>query len=332
MIITKTPYRLSLFGGGTDYNSWYEEHGGLVIGSAFAKYCYLTVRKLPPFFEHRSRIVYSKIESVLENREIQHPSVRGCLEFLDINDGLEIHHDGDLPARSGIGSSSTFTAGLLLALHVLKGQMPTKLRLAQEAIKVEQDVLKENVGIQDQVFASYGGLQLIDMGPGNTFKVSPLILSADYKLSLEKHIMLGFTGFTRTSSDIAGSHIKNIKNGNSASRLVEIHSIAKEALRKFNALADFNEVGDLIHQTWLLKRSLSERVSNDIIDQIYNEAVKAGAYGGRLLGAGGGGFLFFLAPPERHQEIREALAGVVKVWIPFSFDTSGATVLLHTED
>lgn len=331
MIITKTPYRLSFFGGGTDYNSWYEENGGLVVGCAFSRYCYISVRPLPPFFDHKTRVVYSKIERVGDNLEVIHPSVRGCLQHLGVSQGLEIHHDGDLPARSGIGSSSSFTVGMLLALHANRSEMITKRQLASEAIEVEQNVIKENVGIQDQILVAHGGIQIIEMGPGSGYRVSPLILPKEYKENFESHILLGFTGFQRNSTDVAKDHVSNIKVGKSASQLKEIHGIAKEGLSLLSQNRDFREVGKLFDKTWQIKRSLSSSVSTESIDTIYKSAIEAGAYGGRLMGAGGGGFIMFIAPPDRHSYIKYKLEGQVKVWVPFSFDDDGAQVLLHCD-
>lgn len=331
MIITRTPYRLSFFGGGTDYKPWYEENGGIIVGCSFSQYCYISLRKLPPFFEHKTRIVYSKIEQVNDNRDLVHPSVKGCLEYLQVHEGIEIHHDGDLPARSGIGSSSSFTAGLLLALHTLRNKMVTKRTLAEQAIHVEQEVIKESVGIQDQILVAHGGLQIIEMGPGPRFNVQPLIIPRDYRAEFEKHVLLGFTGQSRTASDVAEGQVNNIKSGKSTGQLSEIHSIAKEGLRSLATCKDMSTIGKLFDQTWQIKRRLSDGVSSDEIDGIYNTAVKAGAYGGRLMGAGGGGFFVFLAPPERHAAIREALNGRIRVWVPFKIDESGAQVLLHNE-
>lgn len=328
MIITRTPYRLSLFGGGTDYNPWFEKNGGLIIGSSFNKYCWITLRKLPPFFEHKSRIVYSKSESVQRNGDIEHPAVRSCLQYMNIEEGLEIHYDGDLPSRSGIGSSSSFTVGFLNALHALQSKMQGKKELAEQAIYVEQKVANETVGIQDQILASFGGLQVLEMGPGNRFEVRPLILPNDYKAELQSHIMLAFSGFQRFSSTAAAEQVKNIQNGSSHSQLSEIHSIAKDALSLFQKNAHFSEVGKLFDATWRLKRSLTSTMSNETIDQVYTKALKLGAYGGRLMGAGNGGFLMLFAPPEKHDLLKKELTEV-KVWVPFEFEEEGSKVLFY---
>ena len=213
MIITRTPYRLSFFGGGTDYNPWFEENGGLVLAVGLAHYCYLTVRYLPPFFEHQTRVVYGKEENVMNNHDIRHPSVRGCLEYLKISDGVEIHHDGDLPARSGLGSSSSFTVGLLHGLYALKQQMESPRRLAEEAIYVEQNWLKESVGIQDQIMAAYGGFRIIEMGPDAKWNVKNMLLPAEYLKSLEDNVLIGFSGISRMAEKHAKNKVDNIKLG-----------------------------------------------------------------------------------------------------------------------
>lgn len=333
MIITKTPFRLSFFGGGTDYNSWFEENGGLIIGSTFNKYNYISVRTLPPFFTtHSMRLVYSKIEEVYSAANLEHPSARNALKFLGFESGLEIHYDGDLPAKSGIGSSSSFTVGILHALHAFKGEMISKQELAKEAIYVEQTLSEENVGIQDQILTAMGGLNTIELGPGKKFHASPLVIKPGFKKYLESCIMLGFSGITRFSSDAAGEQIKNIQNGKNTNSLSEITSIAKEALPLFSKNENIEEIGKLLDQTWKIKKSLTSVMSNNHIEEAYNVAMKNGAFGGRLLGAGGGGFLFFLAPPEKHQQIREELKKLIQVWIPFQFEEKGTHILTYEND
>ena len=328
MIITRTPFRLSFFGGGTDYRPWFENNGGLIIASAMARYCYLTVRRLPPFFEHKTHVVYSKIESVQSHDQIIHPSVKHCLQFLNIEEGLEIHHDGDLPARSGIGSSSSFTIGLMHALHALQYKMVTKDTLASEAITVEQDMNREDVGIQDQIMAAFGGLQVIKMGPGTGYSVKPLIVSPDYLKSLEDHVLLGYSGVSRYSTQYAKAQINNIQNGSSNERLRGIQAIAKEALELFQRQANLEDIGKLLDQSWQMKRQLIQGMSNEMIDDVCETAKNNGAFGGKLMGAGGGGFFMFLAPPYKHQAIKEALKNV-KVWVPFKIDMTGSQVIFH---
>ena len=213
MIITKTPFRLSFFGGGTDYNSWFEKKGGLILGAGIAHYCYIMVRHLPQFFEHKSRIVYGKEEIVMNNKQIIHPSVRGCLDYLKISEGVEIHYHGDLPSRSGIGSSSSFTVGLLHALHALKQKMISPRRLAEEAIEVEQKILFESVGVQDQILAAHGGFRILELGPNYNWNIKNLLLSQEYMKDLENNVLLGFSGISRTAEKHAKQKIENIRQG-----------------------------------------------------------------------------------------------------------------------
>lgn len=326
MIISRTPFRVSLFGGGTDYPSWFREHGGAVIGTAIDKYCYISVRRLPPFFEHKSRIVYSQVELVNDISDIKHPAVRGILSDLKVAEGLEIHHDADLPARSGLGSSSSFTVGLLHALHALDSKMTSKRELACEAIRIEQDVLKENVGSQDQLWAAYGGFNRIDFHSDGSFAVSPIILSPERREELGRSIMLFFTGFSRFASDFAQDQIKNMNNRKS--QLRTIRSMVDNAI---DVLLDKNtplrELGELLHASWRLKRELADNVSNRQIDEIYEAGREAGAIGGKLLGAGGGGFMVFLVEPEKREQVRERLKSLIHVNI--GFDNDGSKIVLY---
>lgn len=331
MIITRTPYRVSFFGGGTDYRPWFEKHGGLVIASAMARYNYLTLRHLPPFFEHKTRVVYGKEELVLSNQEILHPAVQHCLAYLNIEEGLDIHHVGDLPARSGIGSSSSFTVGLLHALYALRYKMVTKKTLADEAIYVEQERIKEDVGIQDQIMAANGGIQVIEMGPGDQYTVVPLLLTPDYIEALEQHVLLAFTGFQRYANRYAKAQIQNIEEGKSLNHLTEIQDITKEALTVFSQGANLEEIGKLLDASWQIKRNLAQHVSNNAIDDLYTIGKKTGAFGGKLMGAGGGGFVMFLAPPYRHEALKQALPQV-KVWVPFKIDFEGSTIIFYNQN
>ena len=325
MIITRTPYRLSFFGGGTDYNPWFEEHGGVVLAVGLAHYCYLTVRHLPPFFaNHSSRIVYSKIESVKDHADIQHPSARGCLEFLKIQEGVEIHHDGDLPARSGIGSSSSFTVGLLHALHALQQRMGSPRPLAEEAIHLEQQLLGESVGVQDQIMAAHGGFRFLELGSEPTWSVKNLLLPKDYLLALEKHVLLGFSGISRTAEQHAKSKVENIKQGKTTglryhwTRSGSTAGLSEQVTK--SRLVGLDELA--------VKRKLAAGVSIDWMDELYATAKKNGAFGGKLMGAGGGGFFFFLAPPYQHEQIRQALPQI-KVWVPFKIDHAGSQVIFY---
>jgi D-glycero-alpha-D-manno-heptose-7-phosphate kinase len=294
-----------------------------------AHYCYLSVRYLPQFFNHRYRIVYSKLEEVMNRDQIQHPSVRGCLEYLDIKDGVEIHHVGSLPARSGIGSSSSFTVGLLHALHTLVGVTVGPEQLAKEAIEVEQVLLRESVGIQDQILASYGGFQRLHMGPGNNWNAQPMILPAEYLAELECNILLGYSGTSRNSEEHASATIENIENGRIDASLEEMKQIAQEACLLLENQASMNEIGRMLALNWNIKRQLTKSGVPSWMDQIYQAGMRSGAFGGKLMGAGGGGFFFFLAPPNRHDSIREALPQI-DVWVPFRVELSGSQVILNS--
>ena len=329
MIISRTPFRISLFGGGTDYPTWFREHGGSVIGTAIDKYCYISVRRLPPFFQHRSRIVYSQVELVHDVSEIQHPAVRGILADKGITDGIEIHHDADLPARSGLGSSSSFTVGLLNALYALDSKMVSKRELGREAIRIEQDVLKENVGSQDQLWAAYGGFNRIDFHPDGNFAVVPLIMSAERRTELTRSMMLCFTGFSRFASDFAHEQIKNM--GNRKSQLRTMRSMVDSAVDiLLDPKTPLRELGELLHESWRLKRELADNLSNAQIDEIYAAGREAGAIGGKLLGAGGGGFMLFLVEPEKREQVRARLKDLIHVNI--SLDSDGSKIVLYQPD
>ncbi|HZE96308.1 MAG TPA: kinase [Planctomycetota bacterium] len=323
MIISRTPFRISFFGGGTDYPAWYHEHGGAVLATSINKYCYISCRHLPPFFDYKSRILYSKIELVKSPDEIQHPSVRAALQYLKINDGIEIHHDGDLPARTGLGSSSTFTVGLLHSLYALRSRMVTKMQLARDAIHIEHDVLKESVGAQDQVITAHGGLHRIDFSPNDDFSLSPIVLRRDRLVSFQNHCMLVFTGFTRTASEIAAEQIR--RTGENKSALQEMYKMVSTATDILKGDGDIGDFGRLLHENWLLKRSLSSRVSTSEIDTIYEAGREAGALGGKVLGAGGGGFFLFFARPEEQASIRAKLDKFLHV--PFRFETLGSQII-----
>jgi D-glycero-alpha-D-manno-heptose-7-phosphate kinase len=324
MIITRTPYRISFFGGGSDYPAWYRQHGGAVLATAIDKYCYLTCRYPPPFFEHRFRILYSKIEAVHRVAEIEHPAVRGALEELGITRGVEIHHDGDLPARSGMGSSSSFAVGILHALHALAGRMRSKEQLASEAIHLEQDVLKETVGSQDQIAAAYGGFNAVRFLPDGTFSVQPVFMPEVRMAEFKSHLMLFFTGISRFSSDVASTFVGSLTDrATSIGRFVETVDEAIEILARGN-IEDF---GHLLDETWKIKRTLSSAVTTSAVDEAYALARKAGALGGKLLGAGGGGFLLVFTPPERRRHVEKALSHFLHV--PFDFEPSGSQIVLY---
>jgi D-glycero-alpha-D-manno-heptose-7-phosphate kinase len=325
MIISRTPYRVSLFGGGTDYHTWYQEHGAAVLATTINHYCYLHCRLLPAFFKHKSRIVWSRVEEVLAHEDIQHPSVRAILEYLKIDQGIEINHQGDLPARSGLGSSSAFTVGLLNALYALHGNISSKRELACEAIHIERDILKENVGVQDQIETAYGGLNKIIIHADGNFDVTPLILPHNRLSVLQDHLLLFFTGVSRTASDIAGDKIKSIPK-----KQAELHGIRQmvdEAVKILSEGNDITDLGRLLHETWMLKRQISKSISPTFIDEIYERARKAGAIGGKLLGAGGGGFMLFFVKPEDKPQIYEALKDLLLV--PFEFESSGSQIIFY---
>ncbi len=325
MIISRTPFRISFFGGGTDYPAWYRQHGGAVLAATINKYCYLNCRYLPPFFEHRIRVVWSQIERCQKIDEIVHPSVRETLRYLKYDRGLEVHHDGDLPGRSGMGSSSSFTVGLLHALYGLKGQIVGKQRLAEESIHIEQELLKETVGSQDQVCAAYGGLNRINFMTNGSFSVQPMTLVEERVRELNSHLMLFYTGIKRTAANVASSYVSCI--GDRGEVLRRLHGYVDESCLILSGSESVIRFGELLHQAWIAKRGLSDRVSNSQVDACYDEALAAGAIGGKLLGAGGGGFLLVFAPPERHARIRKRLSRLIHV--PFEFEFSGSQVIFY---
>lgn len=324
MIISKTPYRISFFGGGTDYPAWYLKHGGSVLATTIDKYCYISCRHLPPFFEHRFRVVYSKIEHCQSVEEIAHPSVRQVLQFLNMDRGLEIHHDGDLPARSGMGSSSAFTVGFLHAIHALLGRMPSRHQLATESIHVEQELLKETVGSQDQVCAAYGGFNHVNFLPNGEFSVSPITISNDRLHELNSHLLLFYTGIKRTASNVADSYVPDLESRRRQLRIMK--DLVDESLSVLQSGHDLRAFGELLHEAWQAKRSLSSVVSNPQVDELYGAARDAGALGGKLTGAGGGGFLLLFASPTEHSRIKERLNRLIHV--PFKFDYSGSQILV----
>lgn len=326
MIITRTPLRVSFFGGGTDYPVWYRDKGGAVLSTAIDKYCYITCRKLPPFFDYRSRISYSKVENVQDNEAIEHPSVRGCLQFMGVREGVEIHHVADLPARTGLGTSSSFTVGLLLALYALADRMRDKHALAQDAIHVEREVLRETVGAQDQVAAAYGGFNHITFQTDDSIQVKPMLAPADRLAELQNHMALFFTGFSRTASEIAQEQVKATpkKTTELTTMLQMVDEAADIVSNTHRPLRDF---GSLLHESWNLKKALTNKITNPQIDDIYEAGREAGAIGGKLLGAGGGGFMLFFVSPER----REALIFRLRklLCVPFGFSNRGSHVVVY---
>jgi D-glycero-alpha-D-manno-heptose-7-phosphate kinase len=325
MIISRTPFRISFFGGGTDYSIWYRDNSGSVLSTTIDKYCYVNCRYLPPFFDYKHRVLYTKNETVNKIDEIIHPAVREVFRFMNIKKGLEVHHDGDLPARTGLGSSSSFTVGLLHALYALKGRMVTKEQLAYESIHIEKDILKENVGSQDQVAAAFGGVNKITFNQNGSFDIKPIIIPAQRLKELQSHIMLCFTGFSRFSSEIAKVQIKETPN--KSKELSLIHQMVDEAISILNSDRDINDFGCLLHESWKLKRSLTNKITTSRVEEIYDLAVSLGASGGKLLGAGGGGFMIIFAKPEIHQKIKEKLKNLLIV--PFQFETTGSQIIVY---
>ena len=326
MIITRTPLRVSFFGGGTDYPVWYREHGGAVLSTAIDKCCYITCRRLPPFFDYRSRVSYSKVENVISNDAIEHPSVRGCLQFLGVNEGVEIHHVADLPARTGLGTSSAFTVGLLLGLYALRERMRDKLSLAQDAIYVEQEVLREAVGAQDQVVAAYGGFNRINFRTDGTFDVKPILAPISRISELQNHFLLFFTGFARTASEIAKEQVKETpRRRTELTTMFQMVDEAEEIVS--NPDRPIRDFGRLLHEGWKLKKSLTDRITNAQIDEIYEAGLSAGAVGGKLLGAGGGGFMLFFVPPDRREHVIQRLHRLLCV--PFTTSARGSQVIVY---
>lgn len=321
MIITRTPYRVSFFGGGSDYPAWYESHGGAVLSATIARYCWIAVRPVPELLGSNLSLLYAQTEHVDTAEELKHHSARGCLSHLGIENGFEISHMGDLPARSGLGSSSAFTVGLLHALHAERGDFIGKSDLARQAIFVERDVLKETVGIQDQIACAHGGLNLIEFDKSGTHVVTPLRLPDELSTALSDRLMLVYTGRQRFASEIASAQVSNVSN--KERELNEIVALAYQAATLLTA-GDLDGFGSLLHETWLLKRGLSDKVSDPELDGIYAKARDAGALGGKILGAGGGGFFLFYVNDKT--AVREAL-GLPDIPVTFDWDGSQAATV-----
>ncbi len=329
MIISRTPFRISFFGGGTDYPDWYRNHGGAVLSTTIDKYCYISLRHLPPFFGYQYRVVYSKVECVNQLSEIQHPAVRAVLQTLKVGKGLEIHHDGDLPARSGLGTSSTFTVGMINAIKALNGEIISKQDLAKSALHIEHDVLKECVGMQDSIIAAFGGFRRIQLNPDNTFDVTPVIIKSEKLELLQNHLMLFFTGFSRLAPEVAKAQVANIQN--KQKELKRMYEMVDQALAILNGShASLDEFGKLLHEAWQYKRSLADNISSPAIDEIYKTGLAAGALGGKILGAGGGGFILFFVKPEDQMRVKEKLKQLIHV--TFRFESNGSKIVLYESD
>lgn len=324
MIITKTPFRMSFFGGGTDFNGFFNEHGGAVLSTTFDKYAYVTVRHLPPFFDYKTHITYSKEEKVNEVSEIVHPAIRNAMQWLNM-DCIRMTYEADLPARSGLGTSSSFAVGMLSAFYALKGEYADKRKLADDAIYLERTLCKESGGIQDQIAASFGGFNRINFSRDG-YSVNPLIISSERKKDLNDHLMLFFTGFSRFSSDIQKGTEQSMKD--KTQQLLEMYHLVDEAEKILtDKMASLDEFGKLLDYTWKLKRGISSGISTGSIDEQYDKAIKAGALGGKLLGAGGGGFLLFYVPLEKQEAVKKALEG--QMYVPFKFENEGTKVIYY---
>lgn len=328
MIISRTPYRISFFGGGTDYPDWYLKEGGAALSTTIDKYCYISCRVLPPFFPNKYRIVWSHIEEIATIPEILHPAVREGLISMGINGrcGLEIHHMGDLPARAGMGSSSSFAVGLILALSAYKEKMIDRYQLAMRAIDLEQNYLKEHVGSQDQIAAAFGGMNLIEFSKDGTIRVNRLTVSQKRIEALQNRLVLFFTGTSRLASEVSKDVIANLNRKHDV--LKKMHQMVYQAIDILNSDCDLDDFGRLLNATWELKKTVSARISNEKIDRLYNKAMDHGALGGKLLGAGGSGFMLFYVPKARRAELKEALEGYLHV--PFRFENEGSRIIHYT--
>ena len=326
MIITQTPFRMSFFGGGTDFPDFYKEYGGAVISTTFDKYCYVNVRHLPRFFDYATEINYSIIERVKEIDEIKHPAVREAMRMLNMQE-LRITYEADLPARSGLGTSSSFAVGMLNAFYALKGKYADKRKLANEAIYLERELCKESGGIQDQIAAAYGGLNRIDFN-ANGYDVNPVIISPDRKQQLNRNLMLFFTGFSRFSSDVQKNTQKALVE--KQKQLLEMLELVNEAEKILTSKCDLNDFGRLLDYTWKLKRGISDGISTDTIDDLYARGMKAGALGGKLLGAGGGGFLLFYVEEDKKTNVQKEMGDLL--YVPFEFENAGTRVIHYTPE
>jgi D-glycero-alpha-D-manno-heptose-7-phosphate kinase len=327
MIITKTPFRMSFFGGGTDMPAFFNEHGGAVLSTTFDKYCYVNVRHLPPFFNYHTELSYSKTERVCDVTDIRHPAIREAMKMLDMHD-IRLTYEADLPARTGLGTSSSFAVGMLNAFYALKGKYADKNKLAAEAIELERVRCAEAGGWQDQIAAAFGGFNRINFGE-NRFEVLPVIISPERKQQLNDNLMLYFTGFTRFSSEIQESTQQTLRE--KEQQRLDMLSLVDAAERILtDKTADLDDFGRLLDENWKLKKQTGSKISTDSIDVLYQRAKEAGALGGKLLGAGGGGFLLFYVPAERQEMLREALKDLMHV--PFAFENGGTRVIHYTPE
>ena len=326
MIITQTPFRMSFFGGGTDFPEFYKEHGGAVISTTFDKYCYVNVRHLPRFFDYSTELSYSKTERVTAIEDIQHPAIREAMKYLDMHE-IRLTYEADLPARSGLGTSSSFAVGMLNAFYALKGKYADRKRLADDAIHLERVLCGEAGGIQDQIAASFGGFNRINFS-AEGYTVNPIIISPERKEQLNRNLMLFFTGFSRFSSDIQVSTMNAIED--KKQQLLEMLDLVNDAEKILTTKSDLNEFGRLLDHTWKLKRGITSQISTDSIDGLYNRAIQAGAIGGKLLGAGGGGFLLFYIEEDKRENLKRAMEHLL--YVPFEFENAGTRVIHYTPE
>ena len=326
MIITQTPFRMSFFGGGTDFPDFYREHGGAVISTTFDKYCYVNVRHLPRFFDYSTELSYARTERVKRVEDIEHPAIREAMKHLDMHE-IRLTYEADLPARSGLGTSSSFAVGMLNAFYALKGKYADKRKLADDAIFLERVLCNESGGVQDQIAASFGGMNRINFN-AEGYTVNPVIISPERKKLLNRNLMLFFTGFSRFSSDIQVAAEKNLKS--KQNQLLEMLSLVDDAEKILTSKTDLEEFGRLLDYTWQLKRGITDKVSTDSIDAVDSRALQAGATGGKLLGAGGGGFLLFYVDPDKQENVRKALENLL--YVPFEFENGGTRVIHYTPE
>lgn len=327
MIITKTPFRMSFFGGGTDMENYFKENGGAVLSTTFDKYCYVNVRHLPRFFDWSTELTYSKIEKVSNTDDIQHPAIRNAMKMLDMHE-IRLTYEADLPARSGLGTSSSFAVGMLNAFYALKGKYADKKKLADEAIYLERVLCNETGGWQDQIAASYGGFNRINFN-AEGYEVLPVIINPERKKQLNDNLLMFFTGFTRFSSDV--QKVNKVSDKEKYAQLRQMYELVDEAEQVLvDKTKDLDDFGRLLDTTWKLKRQTGAAVSTDSIDGLYAKGIEAGALGGKLLGAGGGGFLVFYVQPEKHVAVREAMKDLM--YIPFRFEDGGTRVIHYTPE
>ena len=327
MIITKTPFRMSFFGGGTDMESFFKKNSGSVISTTFDKYCYVNVRHLPRFFDYSTELSYAKIERVTDVNDIQHPAIREAMKMLDMHE-IRLTYEADLPARSGLGTSSSFAVGMINAFYALKGKYADKKKLADAAIYLERELCKEAGGWQDQIAASYGGFNRINFN-SDGYEVLPLIINPERKRQLNNNLMMFFTGFTRFSSDVQKANASN--KADKVNQLKEMLALVDEAEKVLvDKQSDLDEFGRLLDHTWRIKRKTGNTVSTNSIDELYDKGLKAGALGGKLLGAGGGGFLVFYVEPDKQEKVKKAMEDLL--YIPFEFEDGGTRVIHYSPE